>query len=211
MSEILHCVVLDDYQSVARDFIERAPEWEAIKQGVHIDYYNEHFNSDKALLGAIKPCQIVIAMRERTHFHAELFSNLPNLKLLVTSGMRNAAIDLDAAKKSGIIVSGTQSAKGPPTELTWGLILSLARNISLENPLSQTALSTKCLTDHIFVVAKDMQSAKQEARKNTLFKQKRMHIDSIQEIRTVDGYVINPKQCNAKGTEIVNYVGRGLV
>jgi phosphoglycerate dehydrogenase-like enzyme len=72
-------------------------------------------------------------MRERTPFTAALFARLPRLKLLITSGMRNASIDLDAAREHGVTVCGTGSAKTPPTELTWALILGLARHLVVEN------------------------------------------------------------------------------
>ncbi|MET1074630.1 MAG: D-2-hydroxyacid dehydrogenase family protein, partial [Umezawaea sp.] len=76
---------------------------------------------------------IVVVMRERTPFDAELFGRLPALRLLVTSGMRNASIDLEAAAAAGVVVCGTGSTSGAPVELTWALILGLARHVAVES------------------------------------------------------------------------------
>lgn len=85
---------------------------------------------DEAQLAAlIGDCEIVVAMRERTSFPASLFARLPKLKLLVTTGMKNAAIDIAAAQAHGVTVCGTASRSEPPAELTWGLILGLARHV----------------------------------------------------------------------------------
>ncbi|WP_432001842.1 D-2-hydroxyacid dehydrogenase family protein [Streptomyces sioyaensis] len=85
------------------------------------------------MAAAIGDCEIVVAMRERTPFPASLLARLPRLRLLITSGMRNAAIDLEAAARNGVTVCGTASNTEPPVELTWALILGLARNLVTEN------------------------------------------------------------------------------
>ncbi len=123
------CAILDDYQKVALSMAN----WSSIAERVDIIPFHEHISSEDDIVKAIGHCEIVVIMRERTPFNASLFSRLPKLKLLVTSGMRNASIDLEAAKKHGIIVCGTQSASEPPAELTWALILGFARNIVQEN------------------------------------------------------------------------------
>ncbi|MBM7858993.1 D-2-hydroxyacid dehydrogenase family protein [Lentzea nigeriaca] len=118
----MRCVVLDDYQGVA---LANA-DW----SGLDVTVLREHLD-DPA--DALADAECVVIMRERTPFTAELFARLPKLRLLITSGMRNASIDLDAAKAHGVTVCGTGSAKTPPTELTWALILGLARHIAVEN------------------------------------------------------------------------------
>nr|WP_184945810.1 D-2-hydroxyacid dehydrogenase family protein [Planomonospora venezuelensis] len=100
--------------------------------------FREHFDDRDALVQAIGDCEIVVIMRERTPFPRALFERLPNLRLLVTSGARNASIDLAAAADHGVTVCGTGSSSAPPAELTWALILGLARHLVPEN----TALRT---------------------------------------------------------------------
>src|SRR5690349_1744011 len=118
----MRCVVLDDYQGVA---LANA-DW----SGLDVTVLREHLDDPAPELA---DAECVVIMRERTPFTAELFARLPRLRLLVTSGMRNASIDLAAAREHGVTVCGTGSAKTPPTELTWALILGLARHIAVEN------------------------------------------------------------------------------
>jgi phosphoglycerate dehydrogenase-like enzyme len=95
--------------------------------------FNHHFPDEAAALSALKDFEIVCAMRERTPFPRALIAELPKLKLLLTSGMRNAAIDMEAAKERGIVVCGTQWSQDPTAPLTMGLILELTRGIGREN------------------------------------------------------------------------------
>lgn len=125
----LRCAILDDYQKVALSMAD----WSSLTDHIDIIAYDQHFSDQEALVNAIKDCQIVVIMRERTPFNAALFARLPHLKCLITSGMRNAVIDLESAAKRGIVVCGTKSASEPPVELTWALILGLARHIVQEN------------------------------------------------------------------------------
>lgn len=125
----LKCAILDDYQNVAHNFAD----WSKISDKVEINSFHSHFNNENEVVESIKDFEIVIIMRERTPFSESLFARLPKLKLLVTSGMRNASIDITAAQKYNVTVCGTSSGSEPPTELTWALILNLARNISQEN------------------------------------------------------------------------------
>jgi phosphoglycerate dehydrogenase-like enzyme len=122
-------VLLDDYQGVALDYggWDRVPdEWQVVA-------LEQHIGDADALVEALSDAEIVVAMRERTPFPAEIIERLPDLKLLITTGMGNAAIDVAAAKAAGVVVCGT-GIKGPPTaELSWGLILSLLRSIPFEN------------------------------------------------------------------------------
>ncbi len=124
----MKCIILDDYQQVALSMTD----WSILSDKVVVVSLSEHIEGQE-LVEAIKEAEIIVIMRERTPFDALLLEQLPKLKLLVTSGMRNASIDLQAAKKHGITVCGTQSHSEPPTELAWVLILGLARNLSLEN------------------------------------------------------------------------------
>jgi phosphoglycerate dehydrogenase-like enzyme len=125
----LRCAILDDYQNVAL----KLANWASLSERVEVTSYATHFETEDALVQAIHDKEIIVIMRERTPFGKSLFERLPNLKLLITSGSRNAAIDLDAAAKFGVTVCGTASTKEPPMELTWGLILSVARHIPQEN------------------------------------------------------------------------------
>ncbi|WP_110514345.1 D-2-hydroxyacid dehydrogenase family protein [Herpetosiphon llansteffanensis] len=125
----LQCAILDDYQQVALTMAD----WSGIADQVDVRVFSEHFSDQAALVQAIGDCEIVVMMRERTPFKADLLAQLPKLKLLVTTGMRNASIDLAAAKAQGIIVCGTATYPEPPVEITWALILGLARQIVPEN------------------------------------------------------------------------------
>ncbi|WP_328530049.1 D-2-hydroxyacid dehydrogenase family protein [Nocardioides sp. NBC_00368] len=122
----MRCVILDDYQDVARTYAA----WDSL-DGVEVTSVTEHLAPD-ALVRALAGAEIVVAMRERTPFPAALLERLPTLRLLVTTGMRNASIDLTAAARLGIAVCGTPSSPHPPVELTWALIHALTRHIVTE-------------------------------------------------------------------------------
>ncbi|WP_336216422.1 D-2-hydroxyacid dehydrogenase family protein [Nonomuraea sp. LPB2021202275-12-8] len=124
---MLRCALLDDYQSVALHLAD----WSSVRA----TSFHEHFTSADDLVAAIHDSEIVVIMRERTPFTAELFARLPHLRLLVTTGMRNASIDLDAARAHGVTVCGTESDFAPPAELSWALILGLARQVVAESTL----------------------------------------------------------------------------
>ena len=123
----LNCAVIDDYQGVAASYAD----WSAVKDEVNVSFHRR-YQSEGELVDAIKNCEIVIVMRERTPFEKDLLDQLSNLKLLITSGARNSAIDVEHANKNGVLVCGTLAYKQPPTELAWALILGLARNMHLE-------------------------------------------------------------------------------
>lgn len=125
----IRCVILDDYQNVALSFAD----WSTLKGRVETQVLREHITDETALVATIADAQIVIMMRERTPFTASLFARLPKLKLLITSGMRNAAIDMSAAKNHGVTVCGTGSGGSAPVEMTWALTLGLARHLMVEN------------------------------------------------------------------------------
>ena len=125
----LHCGILDDYQNVALSYAD----WSPVLDKVEVKSFQSHFESEEEVAKAVGNCEFIVIMRERTPFTASLFQKLPKLKLLITSGMRNASIDLKAAEKQGVTVCGTASSSEPPTEITWALILALARQVVPEN------------------------------------------------------------------------------
>jgi phosphoglycerate dehydrogenase-like enzyme len=125
----LRCAILDDYLNIALN----VADWAKIGDRVDVTVFNHHFPDEAAALSALKGFEIVCAMRERTPFPRALIAELPKLKLLLTSGMRNAAIDMEAAKERGIVVCGTQWSQDPTAPLTMGLILELTRGIGREN------------------------------------------------------------------------------
>jgi phosphoglycerate dehydrogenase-like enzyme len=127
----VNVAVLDDYQSVAR---ELGP-WEELGDAVELTFFHDHIGEadEDALAERLAPFDVVVAMRERTPFPRTLLARLPRLRLLVTTGMGNVAIDLDAAREHGIVVSGTGGVATATAELTWGLILALARHIPRED------------------------------------------------------------------------------
>lgn len=125
----LRCAVLDDYQDVALS----SADWSGVRDAVDVVSHRRYFPDRDALVEAIGDCEIVVIMRERTPFPAELFARLPRLRLLITTGMRNASVDLEAAARHGVTVCGTASSSEPPVELTWALILGLARHLVRES------------------------------------------------------------------------------
>jgi phosphoglycerate dehydrogenase-like enzyme len=125
----MRCVVLDDYQGVALT----AADWGVLADRVEVRVVREHLADEDAVVAVLAEADAVVVMRERTPLPASLFARLPRLRLVVTTGMRNASIDLAAAAAHGVTVCGTASSKVPPTELTWALILGLARHVAQEN------------------------------------------------------------------------------
>ena len=122
--------VLDDYQGVALEMAN----WSALPTDCQVQVFRDHLTDLAALAERLSHFEIVTCMRERTPLRRDLLERLPNLRLLVTTGMRNAAIDLAAATDLGILVCGTAGGPdSPPAELTWGLILALLRHIPRED------------------------------------------------------------------------------
>ncbi|MFC0544033.1 D-2-hydroxyacid dehydrogenase family protein [Kutzneria chonburiensis] len=127
----MRCAVLDDYQDAAAGLAD----WSR----VDLTVFREHLDTEDEVAEALAEFDVVVIMRERTPFPASLIARLPRLKLLITSGMRNASIDLKAAAAKGITVCGTASSSTPPVELTWALILGLCRHVVPENAAFRTA------------------------------------------------------------------------
>ncbi|WP_067621498.1 D-2-hydroxyacid dehydrogenase family protein [Alicyclobacillus acidiphilus] len=128
------CAVLDDYQGVALAMAD----WSSLAAEVDVRVYRERFETPEKLIDAVHDCDIIVAMRERTPFSDDVIARLPNLRLLVSTGMRNASIDLDAARDHGVTVCGTASQSEPPAELTWALILGLAKHVMVEAQAMRT-------------------------------------------------------------------------
>jgi phosphoglycerate dehydrogenase-like enzyme len=125
----LRCAILDDYLNLSL----KLADWSKIEDRVDVTVFNQPFASPEAAVSALKDFEIILAMRERTPFPRAMFEQLPKLKLLITSGMRNAAIDMAAAKDKGVVVCGTNWPRDPTAALTMGMILELTRNIGREN------------------------------------------------------------------------------
>ncbi|MFF0763901.1 D-2-hydroxyacid dehydrogenase family protein [Streptomyces sp. NPDC003737] len=123
------CAVLDDFQQVATT----VADWSALADRVDVVSFAEHFADEDALAEALAEFDIVVTLRERVPFPGSLFARLPRLQLLVASGMRNTVIDHAAAQAHGVTVCGTASSSAPPVELTWALLLGLARGIVEES------------------------------------------------------------------------------
>src|SRR3981189_534451 len=125
----LRCAILDDYLNVALT----VADWSKVADRVDVNVFNHPFANAETAASALREFEIICAMRERTQFPRTLFAALPNLKLFITSGMRNAALDLEAAKDHKVVLCGTQFGRDPTAPLTMGLILELTRNIGREN------------------------------------------------------------------------------
>jgi phosphoglycerate dehydrogenase-like enzyme len=122
-------VLLDDYQGVALDY----GGWDRVPEEWQIVALEQHLAEPDALVEALREAEIVVAMRERTPFPAAVLDRLPELKLLITTGLANVAIDVAAAQRNGVVVCGTGIKVAPTAELTWGLILALLRKIPSED------------------------------------------------------------------------------
>lgn len=127
----MRIALLDDYHDIARslaDFDLLAEDLEA-----ELTVFTEHLgHEDEAVMAALQPFDVIIAMRERTPFPRQRLEALPNLKLLVTTGRRNGSIDLEAAKERGIVVSHTGYQATDAAEHTWALILAAVRRLDIE-------------------------------------------------------------------------------
>ncbi|MFU2325941.1 D-2-hydroxyacid dehydrogenase family protein [Pseudomonas sp. NFX98] len=120
--------VIDDWQDVARNVVD----WSLLEDIGQVSFIHDYPADNDALAQRLSDFEVICVMRERTRFDAELLGRLPKLKLLVTGGMRNFALDLNAAKALGIQVCGTDSYKHAAPELTWALIMAATRNLVVE-------------------------------------------------------------------------------
>jgi phosphoglycerate dehydrogenase-like enzyme len=124
---VTRVAILDDYQDVAG----RLADWKSLPAEVVV--FRDHLSDESKVAARLADFDVVVAMRERTPFLRSLFERLPRLRLLVTTGMRNASIDLRAAADRGVVVSGTAGLPSPTAELTWALILALVRHVPRED------------------------------------------------------------------------------
>jgi D-3-phosphoglycerate dehydrogenase len=125
----VRCAILDDYQNVAL----KLADWSEVKDRVEIKVFTEHLGAPEKVIAALQGFDIIVAMRERTGFQKTVIDALPNLKLLITTGMRNASIDTEAAKARGVTVCGTGTFGNPTSGVAIGLMLELTRRIGFEN------------------------------------------------------------------------------
>src|SRR5258705_4564869 len=123
------CAILDDFQNVAL----KVADWSKVTGDVDITVFNEHLGDADNVVKALQGFQIICAMRERTAFPRAVIEKLPDLKLLITTGMRNASIDVAAATERGVTVCGTGSFGSPTSGIAIGLMLELTRHIGYEN------------------------------------------------------------------------------
>ncbi|MYF68898.1 MAG: D-2-hydroxyacid dehydrogenase family protein [Proteobacteria bacterium] len=126
--------IIDDYQNVALAMTD----WSPLADDVSISVFNDHLEDENALVERLRDFEIICVMRERTPFPESLLKRLPNLEHLFTPGMVNASIDVAAARRQGVVVSGSPILPHPTAELTWGLIVALARRITAEQRALQS-------------------------------------------------------------------------
>ena len=125
--------ILDDYQGTAKDLAD----WSELPAGTEVEFFQDHIVEEDQLVERLKDFDLVMGMRERTPFTRSILSRLPKLRLLITTGRRNASFDMAAASELGITVCGTNGGGEGPTELTWGLILAMLRHIPEEEQRSR--------------------------------------------------------------------------
>lgn len=125
----MRVAIIDDYLGIALDMAD----WGSLPPGTDIQRFTDHLTSEDALVDRLKDFDVIVAMRERTPFTASLFARLPKLKLLVAGSLHSRAVDWDAARARGIVVSGTDSHGDAVIELTWGLIFAVMRHIPEED------------------------------------------------------------------------------
>ena len=130
---MVRIAVLDDYQNVALSMAD----WASLPAEADVTVFNDHLADREELVRRLAEFEVVCAMRERTPFPRSVLEALPKLRMLVTTGGRNASIDLAAATERGVLVTHTRGTAHPTPELAWGLILSLARHIPFEHRAMQ--------------------------------------------------------------------------
>lgn len=129
MNTKLKIAVLDDYQNIALAMAD----WSAITKNAEITVFNDHISDEEELVKRLQPFQIISVMRERTPLTQSIFEKLPNLKLVISTGIRNASIDLEAAKAAGVEVRNTGYHWTGAPEITWALLMAIARKIPQES------------------------------------------------------------------------------
>ena len=127
-SKKLNVAILDDYQNVSRDFAN----WELLSDKIELDVFNKYIGKEKKLSDILSKYDVLCLMRERTPLPKDLINELSNLKLVITSGMWNASIDIDALKKKKVVYCGTDTKIHSTAELTWALIMNSWRGLQTE-------------------------------------------------------------------------------
>ena len=125
----MRIAILDDYQNVARQMAD----WSGLERDHEVTFFDQPYEGLDGFARRLAGYQILGVMRERSPIGRDLLERLPELKMIATAGMRNAAIDLDCARERGVAVCGTDGSADSTPELAWGHIISLARNIHIEN------------------------------------------------------------------------------
>src|SRR5258707_7632490 len=128
-SKVIKVAVLDDYPNLAM----KMADWSALEDRATVTVFNDHLMDVDAVVKRLYPFDVVNIMRERTPLSREVIARLPNLKLIASTGPRNAAIDVAAAAERGIAIAHTGYRSDPTIEFTWALILAIARNLVAEN------------------------------------------------------------------------------
>lgn len=129
MSDKPKIAVLDDYQGVALTMAD----WTVVKQHADVTVFNDHLVEEAEIVTRLLPFDAVCVMRERTPLTRQILSQLPNLKLIISTGKRNASIDEKAVEELGITLKTTGYFGGGAPELTWAMLMAIARNITVEN------------------------------------------------------------------------------
>jgi phosphoglycerate dehydrogenase-like enzyme len=126
---MLRVAVINDYMRV----VQTIADWSILKGIATVDFFHDHLRDEAAVAARLASYDVIVSERDRTPFTRTLFERLPNLKLLVTTGAVNWMIDFDAAKERNVLVCYTGGAPGAAPELTWGLLLALARRIAWDH------------------------------------------------------------------------------
>jgi phosphoglycerate dehydrogenase-like enzyme len=126
---MLRVALLDDYQGIAL----RLADWKSLQPDIQVEAFPEHIADIDALAKRLHGINCVVLMRERTPLRRDLIEKLPNLRLVITTGMQNASVDAGALAERGIVFCGTEGLGHSTAELTWGLIIDLYRNITHED------------------------------------------------------------------------------
>jgi phosphoglycerate dehydrogenase-like enzyme len=129
MPQKIKIAILDDYQNIALSMAD----WTALDAQTEVTVFSDHIANEDELIARLKPFEIICVMRERTPLTQNIFSSLPNLKLVVSTGFRNASIDLNAAAEANVVIKNTGYHWSGAPELTWALLMSIARKITEEN------------------------------------------------------------------------------
>ena len=126
---MIRVAVIDDYTA---DAVKLA-DWDRLRNHISVDFFQDHLTDMQMMIDRLQNYEIIVVMRERSLIQSQLIESLPNLKMIVTSGMYNAAIDFESARKHNIIIAGTESSGISTTEQTWALILALTHNVVSEH------------------------------------------------------------------------------